>query len=86
MKNYVKDHFKKRLNERTIYDFEILSMDLEKYKDDVIVLTKNSEEVEWFPHLKKEFRKFPNSTIRVYEPINLCVITDGMKLITTYTL
>lgn len=86
MKYYVKDHFKKRLNERTIYDIEILTMDLEKYKDDVIVLTKNSEEVEWFPHLKKEFRKFPNSTIRVYEPINICIVTVGKNLITMYKL
>ena len=86
MRNYIKDHFEIRLNERTIYDIETLTMDLEKYKEDVLVLTKNSEEIEWFPHLKREFRKYPNSTIRVYESLKLCIVTVGMNVITMYKL
>jgi|688.fasta_scaffold28616_10 hypothetical protein len=86
MRNYIKDHFEIRLKERTKYDIETLTMDLEKYKEDVLVLTKNSEEIEWFPQFKGEFRKYPNSTIRVYEPLNLCIVTVGMNVITMYKL
>jgi hypothetical protein len=86
MNRYIKEHFVERLSQRTDYDLETLTMDLEKYKEDVLVLTKNSEELKWFPHLKREFAKYPNSTIRVYEPLNLCFVTVGMNLITTYKL
>jgi|688.fasta_scaffold216273_1 hypothetical protein len=86
MKNYIKEHFKERLGQRTNYNLETLTMDLENHKGDVLRLTKNSEELKWFPHLQREFTKYPNSTIMVYESIGICIVTVGMNLVTMYKL
>ena len=86
MTTYIKEHMKKRLNERTGYSIETLTIDIEKNKESELRLTKNSEELKWFPQLKREFIKYPNSMILVYESIGLCIVTSGKNVITMYNL
>jgi hypothetical protein len=86
MRNYITEHMKKRLIERTGYSIETLTIDIEKNKESELRLTKNSEELKWFPQLKREFIKYPNSLILVYEPLNLCIVSTKKNLITVYNL
>jgi hypothetical protein len=86
MRNYITEHMKKRLIERTGYSIETLIIDIEKNKESELRLTKNSEELKWFPQLKREFIKYPNSMILVYESIGLCLVTSEKNIITIYNL
>jgi hypothetical protein len=85
MNRKVTEHFGERLTLRTGYDIETLTMDINN-TEDVLMLRKDSEELSWFPQLQREFIKYPNSTIRVYESIGVCIVTIGKKLITMYNL
>ncbi len=78
------EHFEKRLKERFGYDYDTLWMDVKNKQDDMIKLFKNSEELEWFPHLKDKFIKHPNSMLILIESINICMVSDGKVLKTCY--
>ena len=80
----VTNHFETRLAERTNYDLETLAIEITKR--DVINLTKDSKELKWFPQLRKEFIKFPNSTLTVIESIGMVIVTNRGTVITTYNL
>ena len=85
MMNYrVTDHFETRLKERSNYDLETLANEIRKR--DVINLTKDSKELNWFPQLKKEFIKYPNSTLSVIESLGMVIVTNRGSVITTYQL
>lgn len=84
---YLTPHFRKRTLERTPYqDCESLLYDVEVHKESMIHLTKNSPQLEWFPFLKNRFHKYPWSALLVLESLNLCLVTDGVNLITVYNL
>ena len=83
----ITNHFRKRTNERTdYYDCESLLYDVNLHKESMIPLTTKSPQLRWYPWLKKELRKFPNSWIMMLECLNLAIITDGLNLITVYKL
>lgn len=86
MKNYIKEHFEERLIERTNYNLETLSRELKKYNESILRLSKNSIELDWFPQLKREFKKYPDSTLVVCEPMGVCIVTSGKNVITIYNL
>lgn len=86
MKRNIKEHFEERLMERTDYNLETLAYDIERRKDEVLLLSKDSKELDWFPHLKREFKKYPNSTLMVYESLGICMVTSNRNLITIYNL
>jgi hypothetical protein len=80
----VTNHFETRLAERTNYDMETLTMEIKNR--DVIRLTKDSNELKCFPQLRKEFIKFPYSTLIVIESIGMVIVTNRGTVITTYNL
>jgi len=83
----ITEHFRKRTKERTPYnDCESLLYDVNLHKESMIPLTNNSPQLRWYPWLKKELRKFPNTWIMMLESLNLALITDGMNLVTVYKL
>ena len=83
----ITEHFRKRTKERTPYnDCESLLYDVELHKESMIPLTNNSPQLRWYPWLKKELKKFPNTWIMMLECLNIALITDGMNLVTVYKL
>ena len=83
----ITNHFRKRTLERTPYnDCESLLYDMNLHRESIVPLTNNSNQLRWYPWLKKELRKFPNTWILMLECLNLAIITDGMNLVTVYEL
>ena len=80
----VTEHFKIRLEERFGYEIDILLMDIQKSKNEILTLSKTSLELEWFPYLKNSFKKHPNSVLILIEKLNLCIVSEKEILKTCY--
>jgi hypothetical protein len=83
----IKDHFRKRLRERTPYnDVETFLMDIQNKMDSILELKKGSKELIHYPFLKRKFQTYPNSTILVISWMGIGVVTDNNYLITLYNI
>ena len=83
----ITNHFRKRVLERTGYsDCESLLYDVNLHKESIVHLTKHSPNLRWFPWLKSRLIKNPFSALLVLECLNLCLVTDGVNLVTVYNL
>lgn len=80
----ISNHFKERLTERTGYNVETFYNDLNNRRDEIIELKNSSEELNWYPFLKESFDKYPNSTLFLIESLKVCLVSNGMTLITLY--
>tara|TARA_R110002111_G_scaffold180643_1_gene246256 strand:+ start:37 stop:294 length:258 start_codon:yes stop_codon:yes gene_type:complete len=80
----VTEHFKERLKERFGYEIDTLLLDFKNRKNEMIMLNKNSMELDWFPYLKNSFKKHPNSVLILIENLNLCIVSERKVLKTCY--
>lgn len=78
----VTEHFKKRLLERFGFEIEDLVSEI----INPIHLSKNSEELKYFPQFRNNFKRYPNSIIIILNRLNMCLITSEKTLITCYSL
>lgn len=83
----VEEHFKVRLEERFGYEMETLWFDVKNNQEEMMRLVKNSKELDRFPHLKKSFKKYPNSMLILIENLNICLVVDENQILKTcYTI
>jgi hypothetical protein len=78
----VTEHFKQRLSERFGYEIEDLVFEI----INPIYLSKNSEELKFFPQFRNSFKKYPDSIIIILNRLNMCLISSKKTLITCYSI
>ena len=78
----VTEHFKQRLFERFGFEIEDLIPEI----INPIQLSKNSEELKYFPQFRNSFKRYPNSIFIILNRLNMCLVSSEKTLITCYSL
>ena len=78
----VTEHFKNRLLERFGFEIEELIPEI----INPIHLSKNSEELKYYPQFRYKFKRYPNSIFIILNRLNMCLVSSEKTLITCYSL